>query len=357
MIPEDVLRGRKADHIRIALSPDSQHPYNFWDDIRFIHNPIPEADLEEIDLEVEVLGRRLSAPVIIGCMTGGFEGGRRINEVLAEVASELGLGMCVGSQRAALEDSSLKGTFSVVADYDIPLRIANIGGPQLAMGKVGPEQARELVDMIDGHALAVHLNYAQEVVQPEGETRARGLMSVLRRLVEEADFPIIVKETGCGIDGVTAKKLSKMGVAAVDVGGAGGTSFTAIEAVRAREAGDDLKALVGESFADWGIPAPLSVYLSSRYLDTIASGGIRNGVDVARALALGAEAASMARAFLLRAVKGKEETLTFARSVVEELRAVVFLTGNSTLEDLDEDEIVVLGRTKEWFEAMDEEWW
>ncbi len=357
MIPEDLLKGRKADHVRIALGPESLHPYNFWDDIKFIHNPIPEADLGEIDLSVGVLGRRLSAPIIIGCMTGGFEGGRRINEVLAQVASELGLGMCVGSQRAALEDPSLRGTFSVVADYDVPLRIANIGAPQLAMGRVGPEEAAQLVDMIDGHALAVHLNYAQEVVQPEGETRVRGLLPALRRLVDEVDFPVIVKETGCGFDGVTAKKLSKIGVAALDVGGSGGTSFTAIEAVRAREAGDRLKASIGEALRDWGIPAPLSVYLASRYLDTIASGGIRNGVDVARALALGAEAASMARAFLLRAVKGREETETFARSVVEELRAVIFLTGNSSIEDLDEDEIVVLGRTKEWFEAMEEEWW
>src|SRR2546422_275619 len=230
---------RKAEHVNIILNENVSAEYNYWNDIRLLHNALPEIDLDDIDLGVKFFGKRLQAPLIISSMTGGFGMGKEINSNLAKAAAEVGVAMGVGSQRAALEKPDLVPTYAVVKDHGLPLIFANLGAPQLVPpeGKraYGLADAKKAVDMIRADALIVHLNFLQEVVQPEGDRRAKGCLAAIRALATK--FPVMAKETGAGISRETATLLKQAGVQAIDVGGLGGTSLAPGEHHRPREEG------------------------------------------------------------------------------------------------------------------------
>ncbi len=331
----------------MVVSKDTSASYNYWDDISLIHTALPEIDMDEISLETEVFGKRLAAPIIIAGMTGGYSFAEKINERLGRIAEEFGIGMGVGSQRAAIENPELSPTYSVIRDMDIPLKIANIGAPQLieqGTGRVfGPEEAKGAMDMIDADVLAIHLNYLQEVVQPEGETRAKGVLPAVRKIA--SSLPVIAKETGAGISRADAVQLKKAGVVGLDVGGMSGTSFSAVEMYRAR---DYVHRRTGETLRDWGIPTPASVHQTHDILPVTATGGLRTGLDVAKAIVIGADAGGMAASLLEPAMKGENQLRTAVDTIISELKAAMFLTGSASVGELQQKEAIVHGRLKDW---------
>ena len=348
------IESRKQDHVNICLSKDVKAHYNFWDDIHFVHHALPEIDFSEIDTQVIMFGKELSAPIIISAITGGYPKAEVINRNLAEAASKLKIGLGVGSQRAALENESLRGTYSVVKEYKIPLVIGNVGAPQLIFQKdseaLSPEKIEEAFEMVGADVLAVHMNYLQEVVQPEGNVNARGCLSAIKKMALR--YPLIAKETGSGISRKTAQALRRAGVIGIDVGGLGGTSFSAVEVYRARNKDDSLKERLGRTFWDWGIPTPVSVMEANVGLEVIATGGIRNGVDVARAMALGANSAGMAGALLKAATKSADDVIKQLEAIIHELKVTMFLTQSMDISDLHKRDVILLGRTKEWVEQV-----
>ncbi len=338
----------------ICLKEDVKAHYNYWDDIHFMHHALPELSFSGIDTKAIVLGKELSAPIIISAITGGYPKAETINRNLAEAASKLKIGLGVGSQRAALEDKSLVGTYSVVKEYDVPLMIGNIGAPQLIpqhdSEALDTDKIEEAFEMIDADLLAVHLNFLQEVVQPEGNVNAKGCLAAMKMIAFR--YPIMAKETGSGISRNTAQALRRIGVKGIDVGGSSGTSFSAVEVYRARNKGDKLKERLGRTFWDWGIPTPVSVIEANVGVEVVATGGIRNGVDAARALALGANAVGMAGALLEAATQSSEEVIEQLEGVIHELKVTMFLTGSKTVDDLKRQDVVVTRRTKEWLEQV-----
>jgi isopentenyl-diphosphate delta-isomerase len=343
---------RKRDHVEMILKENVSSEHNFWGDVQLVHDALPEVDFEAIDTTTTLFGRKLAAPLVISSMTGGFGGGREINAALASGAAEVGVAMGVGSQRAAIEKPELADTYRVAADYDVPLRFANLGAPQLVPqgGKpaYGADEARRAVDMVGAHALIIHLNFLQEVVQPEGDRNAKGCLEAIAALARE--FPVLAKETGAGISRDAALRLKGAGVRAIDVGGLGGTTFSAVEHHRAQKEADPLKARLGATFWNWGIPTPVSLFLANVGLPLVATGGVRTGLDVARSIALGATAAGMAKPLLEAARGGPKAVAEALRAVIEELRAAMFLTGARTVADLGQREALVLPPTSHWME-------
>jgi isopentenyl-diphosphate delta-isomerase len=266
-------------------------------------------------------------------MTGGYKKAKNINENLAKAAEKYNIGMGVGSQRAAIENPNLIETYSVIKNYDIPLRLANIGASQLVIWghKKTLENAHKMIEMIDAHVFVVCLNFLQEVVQPEGEANAKGCFEAIKNLADDLDKPVLVKESGAGISFDVAERLSKTKIAGIDVGGAGGTSFSAIEHFRAKMIKDDLHAQGAQTFWNWGIPTPKSILevgeATNWKIPIIGTGGIRNGLDAAKAIALGAECAGVASALLEPASLGKNETIFKINKFLKELRATMFLVG------------------------------
>jgi len=350
---EDILQGRKGDHIRICLHEDVDHPHNYWDDVQLQHDAIPVVDLDAVDIRTSYLGVDLQAPIFVAAMTGGYAGATLINETLARACSELGLGMGLGSMRAALKDDDHRKTYSIVREYDVPLRIGNIGAPQLVAQHGHPamtiDEAKELLELIDGHALALHLNYPQEVVQPEGDTNATGVLEAIEDLSKEV--PIILKETGAGISQATFEKVKSFPIKGVDVGGASGTSFSAVEYYRAVDVKNRQKERLGKTFWDWGIPTPYSAHIASEYhSDVIATGGIRNGLDVARAISVGAKLGGIAKAILPAAVDGLEQTKEELSTITEELRCAVYMTGCAKVDELSRKPYRIMGKLLDWFQ-------
>src|SRR3989449_221454 len=344
---------RKSEHVNIILNENVSAEYNYWNDVHLLHRAVPEIDLDDIDVSTTLFGRKLNAPLVISSMTGGFGMGREINANLAKGAAEVGVAMGVGSQRAALEKPELVDTYAVVKDYAVPLRFANLGAPQLIPqeGKraYGLEDARRAMAMVDAHVLIVHLNFLQEVVQPEGDRRAKGVLSSVAKIA--AKLPVVAKETGAGISRDVAQKLKRVGVKGIDVGGLGGTSFSAVEYYRARKEAASLKERLGATFWNWGIPTPASVVLANVGLPIVATGGVRSGLDAAKGIALGASAAGMAKpvreAAQGSAAAGAEEL----RAVVEELKAAMFLTGSTSIAALQDRPVIVSPPTASWLEA------
>jgi isopentenyl-diphosphate Delta-isomerase len=326
-LPES--RDRKAEHIRLALDERMQLGTSAFDEYRFEHQALPEIDFAEIDVTVEFLGRRLAAPLLISCMTGGTETAGRINRNLAAAAQRTGVAVGVGSQRKALEDPGKADTFRVreVAP-SVPL-LANLGAVQLNYG-MGVPECRRAVEMIGADALVLHLNPLQEAIQPEGQCNFSGLLPKIGEVVREVGVPVAVKEIGCGISEATARALAGVGVRIVDTAGVGGTSWARIEAQRA---GD---AEIGEVFAGWGLPTPESVRQVRRVegLTVIASGGLRNGLDAAKAIALGADLVGMAYPFLAPATESPERVADKVRRTVRELKICMFCLGVKTLAEL-----------------------
>jgi isopentenyl-diphosphate delta-isomerase len=354
--PERLIQRRKGDHVEIVANEDLSQNYVYWDDIKLVHNPLPEVDLEEVDTSTTLFGRRLKAPLIISAMTGGYGKAEEINRNLASVAEDFGIGMGVGSQRAALENPEVARTYSVIKEFEIPLRIGNLGVPQLIKqgltAPLGIEEGKAAMEMVDAHMLAVHLNYLQEIVQPEGDTKSKGGLKALEKFASA--LPVIAKETGAGVPRETALKLKKAKVRGIDVGGLGGTSFSAVEYFRAKSAGDSSRANIGRTFWDWGIPTPVAVVVANVGLPVIATGGLRSGLDVARAITIGASSAGMAGRLLPAALEGKDALTRELNTIVDELKAAMFLVGAKDLKELAASKAILTGRSKEWLDQLSE---
>ena len=344
---------RKAEHISICLDEKAQarKATTGFEDVQFVHRALPEVDKAKIDVSTTVFGHKFSAPLIVGAMTGGTAEATRINAAIAEAVETLQLGMGVGSQRAAIENPKLAETFSV-ARKKAPnaFLIANIGGIQLVHG-YGVKEVKQAVEMIDADAVAVHLNALHEAVQPEGQTSFKGVLAKICEVAGEIDKPVIVKETGAGIAAEDAKKLERAGVKAIDVDGAGGTSFAAVEYYRS-EAGS-VQRFLGDVFWDWGIPTAVSLVETAQTvkIPVIASGGVRSGMDVAKSLALNACLGSVCQPALEAAVKGAKATEQLLSRLIDELRNVMFLVGARKVEDLAKTPVVVTGKTAEWLKT------
>ncbi len=345
-------RKRKAEHIRISLNQNVQAKKvtTGLEDIYFVHRTLPEINKQDIDLSTTVLGHKFSAPLIVGAITGGTQKATKINATIAEAVEELGLGMGVGSQRAAIEDKRLEKTFAIARKKaPTAFLIANIGGIQLASG-YGVKEVKKAIKMIEADAIAIHLNPLQEAIQPEGQTNFKGILEKIGELSKELDKPIIAKETGAGMAAEEAKELEAAGAKGIDVSGAGGTSFAAVEYYRAKKQGNSFQRMLGDVFWDWGIPTAISVAEVSQTVNipVIASGGIRDGIDVTKALALGASLTSLSQPVLQAAVKGLKETENMLSLLIEELRNAMFLVGAGSVERLRKAPLVITGKTAEW---------
>ena len=346
------IRRRKADHIALCASGEVEFrdKGTLLDDVQLVHDALPDRHYDDVDLSTKLLGKTLKAPVVISAMTGGTEEAQQINRDLARAAETLGLGFGLGSQRAMVIDPSLTATFRVRDVAPNALVLGNLGLVQARQMSVG--SFRELCQTVGVDALCIHLNPSMELVQPGGDRDFRDGRKVLERLHKDLGIPVVMKETGAGLSRRVGKIAKEIGITTVDTSGAGGTSWVAVETKRAE---GDARAL-GEELWDWGIPTGASVALCGDLgLDIIATGGLRTGTDVAKALALGATAGGLA-APVLRAWrdagpgKGYEGAVTFLTRVVESVRANVFLTGCRTPAELRHAPKVVGSTLRAWME-------
>jgi isopentenyl-diphosphate Delta-isomerase len=355
------LMRRKAEHISRALAIGDSGSAG-WEDVQLVHDALPSTDFEDVDLSVDFLGRRIGLPLLISGMTGGHDAALAVNVELAKAAAATGAMIGVGSQRAALLEPGLADSYAAVRAYAPDAYVlANIGISQLVPQRDSPalrlDDVLRAIDMVRADALAVHLNYLEEIVQPEGQTRARGAAAALAGLVKELPVPVVAKETGAGMSRQVALRLRDLGVQALDVGGSGGTSFAAIEAARAASAGDMVRAATGVAFAGWGIPTAASVGLCADVLPVLAVGGVRNGLDAARALSLGAVAAGVGRPLLEQALLGRSEgdrgpVTDWIDGFAHQLRAAVFLTGARSARELAAAPAIVRGATRDWLHEL-----
>lgn len=317
------ISARKASHLDLCATDDVafSDKSTLFEAVHLIHDALADLDIDAIDVSTEVLGKELAAPVVIAAMTGGVQRAEHVNRQLAEVAEAHGLGFGFGSMRPLLEGIALGYQVRDVAPT-IPL-FGNLGVVQARTAT--DQQLLDLVGTTGIDALAVHLNPAQEVVQDGGDTDFRGGVETFARLVEMLPVPVFAKETGCGMSHAVALRLQQVGVEWVDVGGAGGTSWVGVETLRARASTERL----GRLFWDWGIPTAASVVqVAPTGMGIIATGGVKNGLDIAKALALGASAAGLARPFLQALnAGGPEQVGTFAKELIHELRVAMLLTG------------------------------
>ena len=326
---------RKADHIRICLEEDVQfrQTTNGLERYRFDHCCLPEIDRDEIDISTTFLGKVMNAPLLISSMTGGTEEAKTINCRLAKVAQHYRLAMGVGSQRVAVENAEVSDTFAVRKYAPDILLFANLGAIQLNYN-YGLDECLRVVDILEADALILHLNPLQECIQPKGDTNFRGVLDKIETLCQKLPVPVIVKEVGNGISAKMAHKLIGVGVAAIDVAGAGGTSWALVESERADNV---LQRRLGRTFADWGVPTAdciTGIRSIAPDVPLIASGGLRHGVDVAKAIALGADIAGLAMPFLQAATSSEATLYDLAKVLIAEISTVLFCTGNATLEQL-----------------------
>ncbi|MEM1242466.1 MAG: type 2 isopentenyl-diphosphate Delta-isomerase [Cyanobacteria bacterium P01_H01_bin.26] len=329
------IQDRKADHLRICLEDDVQcHQITTGlENYRFIHCGLPELRYDQVDISSHFLGKTLQAPLLISSMTGGTEQARLINQRLATAAQKFGLAMGVGSQRVAVEKPELANTFSIRRYAPDALLFANLGAVQLNYS-YGLEHCQRVVDWLEADALILHLNPLQECVQTRGDTDFSGLFFKIELLCAKLPVPVIAKEVGNGISGRLAQRLIEAGVAAIDTAGAGGTSWARVESERAQ---DVKQRRLGQTFADWGIPTAdciTSVRAIAPHIPLIASGGLRNGLDVAKTLALGADIAGLALPFLKAADHSEEALDTLSDILIAELKTALFCTGQGNLQAL-----------------------
>lgn len=326
---------RKADHLRVCLEEDvqSHRITNGLERYRFAHCCLPELDRKEIDISTTFLGKRVATPLLISSMTGGTEQAKEINQRLAKTAQKFGLAMGVGSQRVAVENPNLTHTFSIRQYAPEALLFANLGAVQLNYD-YGISQCQKAVDAIEADALILHLNPLQEAVQTEGDVNFKGLLGKIEQLAQVLPVPIIAKEVGNGISATMASRLIEAGVAAIDVAGAGGTSWARVESERATDA---KQRRLGNTFADWGIPTAeciAQIRARSQTIPLIASGGLRHGLHAAKAIALGADLAGLALPFLQAASQSEAALDELCEALIAEIVTVLFCTGCQTLSAL-----------------------
>ncbi|MEB3341537.1 type 2 isopentenyl-diphosphate Delta-isomerase [Okeania sp.] len=326
---------RKADHLRICLESNVQfnHTTNGLDRYRFTHCCLPELNRSDIDITTTFLGKQLGVPLLISSMTGGTEQAKMINYRLAQVAQKYKIAMGVGSERVAVENPKVADSFAVRSLAPDILLFANLGAVQLNYD-YGINQCQQAIDILQANALILHLNPLQECIQTEGDTNFRGLLDKISKLCYSLPVPVIAKEVGNGISGKMAQKLIDAGVAAIDVAGAGGTSWAKIEGERAT---DPIQRRLGNTFGNWGLPTAeciTSIRDWNSDVPLIASGGLRNGLDVAKAIALGADLGGLAWPFLQAAVESEESLSLLVDILIAEIRTVLFCTGNANLADL-----------------------
>lgn len=346
-----MIEKRKSDHVEICLKERVNHSYNYWNDILIYHNALPEINFNEVNMSTTFLGKKLGAPIMVAPMSGGYTKGKEINKNIAEACANLSIGMGVGSQRAMVKDNSLKETYGVIKEYGVPLVFGNVGAPQLVSQNgekvLTMDNLREFFDTINADALMIHLNSLQELVQPEGDVNFSNVLNAINDVSKE--FPVVVKEVGAGISKDVALKLKSAGVKAIDVSGVSGTSWAAVEYYRAKFSNDIKKAKFGRMFWNWGIPSPVCVKECSAIgVPIISEGGIRNGKDVARSIILGADIASIGRRLLPSSITSSKDVENEISLIIEELKAVMFLTGSKNLIELKGARHKIIGRTKEW---------
>ncbi|NEP19500.1 MAG: type 2 isopentenyl-diphosphate Delta-isomerase, partial [Leptolyngbya sp. SIO4C1] len=324
-------QNRKADHLRICLDEDVQcHRISTGlERYRFVHCALPELNYDDIQLRTQFFGKPLGAPLLISSMTGGTAQAQLINTRLAQTAQQFGLAMGVGSQRVAVENPDLVDTFAVRKVAPDILLFANLGAVQLNYS-YGLPHCQRVVETLAADALILHLNPLQECVQSRGDTHFRGLLTKIERLCAQLDVPVIAKEVGNGISAPLAQKLIAAGVSAIDVAGAGGTSWARVESERAQDA---RQRRLGNTFADWGLPTAeciTEVRAIAPQIPLIASGGLRNGLDVAKALALGADLAGLALPFLQAANQSEAALNELADILIAEIKTALFCTGQAS---------------------------
>jgi isopentenyl-diphosphate delta-isomerase len=341
------IESRKDAHLALCAERDVEHHRStLLEQVHLLHDSLPELSISEVDLSGEFFGRRLQAPIVISGMSGGTQNGRELNRAMAAAAQKFGLAMGVGSQRAMLVDPDAVDSFRVREVAPDILLFANLGCVQAR--DAGVERVTELVEAIRADAICIHLNPAQELVQDEGDRDFRGCLDSLAELVEELHVPLIVKETGCGLSPATLTRLAAVGVEWVDTAGAGGTSWTGIEGMR----GGARQQALGEALREWGIPTAASVAYARRAgFRIIASGGIRSGLDAARAIALGADAVGLALPFLRAfAAGGTAEVLNATAALVESLQSIALLVGAGSVAALREAPRVLGPGLRAWLD-------
>ena len=340
MAKDTPIFDRKDDHIQINLDKDvSSNLSNGLEDFRFIHQALPEISLEDVDLGQTLFNKQQPVPVLVSPMTGGTPETARINRNLSIAAQEVGLAMGVGSQRAAIEDVTAAQFFQIRSFAPDILLFANLGAVQLNHG-YGINECRCAVEMIDADALVLHLNPLQEALQPEGNVNFSDLINKIAQIRKHLEVPLIVKEVGWGISVQAAQMLFDAGVDAVDVAGAGGTSWSQVEMYRIK---DSYKAQTARAFNGWGIPTAESlrnVRSISQDWVAFASGGLRNGIDIAKCLALGANLGGMAGIFLKAANDSQEMAIRVMRMVVDQIRIAMFASGANNLSDLTHERLI-----------------
>lgn len=336
-------QARKIDHLRHCLELKDGPQTSGFEDIRLVHNCLPEIDAQEIQLHTRCVGMQLNHPLIINAMTGGAVALTEVNARLAEVAARTQSVMAVGSQFAALETPAVRDSFAIVRRKNPKGMVwANIGA------YAGEEDARRVVEMVEANALQIHLNAGQEVAMPEGDSKFSGWLRQIERMVRALPVPVVVKETGCGMAGEQIRQLASLGVAAIDVGGAGGTNFIAIEAARSE------KRLPSE-LLDWGIPTAVSAFEAVEVLppsvDLIVSGGIRTALDIIKAMAIGASAVGLAAPLVqLTEKSGVEAAVDWVEESLLMLRKYLFLMGKANFAVARNHPLIVGGETRNWLE-------
>lgn len=323
---------RKDDHIRINLREDVSFDQltTGFERYQFIHQTLPEFDLDDINPSTTFLGHRLAFPLLIASMTGGTEWAGHLNRTIAEIAQAFGIGMGLGSMRAALESPETLSSFQVRRYAPDILLLANLGAIQLKYG-YGPEECRRIVELVEADGLFLHLNPLQEALQPEGNTHFAGLLSRIEAVCTALDVPVIVKEVGGGLSTRAARMLVDAGVAALDVSGAGGTSWSQVEMYRGE---NDVQREVAAAFRNWGIPTAQSLLMVREVapeIPLIASGGLHTGLDIAKAIALGADATTMAAAILQSAAESPQALHDRVEVIRRQLRIAMFAAGASDI--------------------------
>jgi len=344
------LQDRKLEHINIVLNENITHSISNWLEYVFlIHNSLPEISLNRVKLEKSFLGRVFSYPILIDSMTGGAKGTEKINEALALLAEKYNIPVSCGSQKAALKDPSMKYTYKIMREVSNKIfLIGNIGAQDL---KEDPKNiSQEVVEMIEADALAIHLNPLQEAIQGN-DVDYTDVIESIKKVTEYLDVPVIVKETGAGISLGVAKILESIGVSAINVSGIGGTSWSAVEAKRKLMHGNKLMAEVGELFRNWGIPTAASILevVNAVNIPVIASGGIRNGIEIVKSLVLGASFIGMAAPFIKALKNGFEGLESFINKLIIEIRIAMFLLGIDNIDKLHSVGYVLIGPLREWY--------